>query len=808
MAILENQDPTEPHLDPDNGSAMSRAGRQLDQKDDTKPDGFSDGDVVSFLNESNRLSKTYQQMVAMAEWERSQLAYRSEHSGSSKYFKDQYKNRAKYFVPKTRNAVRKNLTATASALFSNRDVIAVGAENEGDPKERANAALLKQMINHRFNSKTVKIGVPWFQIAIGARLNTQLMGAVASKQTWKYVCRDKEVTEKREEPVLINGDPALDSETGEPMMQVIETKKTVKDVLIDRPEITLLPNEHVRLDPGADWLNPAQSSPVLILIWPMHIDDVKAMTNEEKNLTPWRAVTDEQLRAALYSETEVMGVKAAREGSASSTATRSSQGGQLKGNRNEIVEARECFFRRDGVDYHCWELKGLCLLSDVVPVEEVYPAMRGARPVIIGTDALEPHVLYPQAPVASWRQAQDEINDFSNLRMDATRQSVYPTAKVKAGKNIDYKAVQRRDGQGVILVREMDDVEWDRPPGPPANVHEEVNLLSNHFDELAGNFSQSSVQTNRQLNETVGGMQIISANANATSSFDLICWVKTWVEPVLTQVVALEQYYEDDANLIAIAGKRAKLYEKFGVDEVTDELLESQVNLTVSVGIGSADPMQKLMKFKTSFDLAMPFIELGLKEGKVKLNYEEILGEIYGTAGYDDVSRFIEVDQNGQGPGMDPEKMQQLGQMMDQLKQENQQLNLKLTNKSDEIQAKTQSDMVELAAEHTARQQEARQAQEFEWKSRLLEFLEHTMDTQTAAGQQTNTSQVDAQIQSMLGLMGYVKDVHATQTNAMHDMRAAALNHLASIHATNTQADTAKSVAQLKARTTAPVMGV
>jgi hypothetical protein len=106
MAILENKDPTEARLDPDTGSVMSQAAVQLDEErsQDTgeSKSPFEDGEIVSFLNESNRLSKTYQQMVAFEKWRTAQSAYRSEHSDGSKYFKDQYKNRAKYFKPKTR----------------------------------------------------------------------------------------------------------------------------------------------------------------------------------------------------------------------------------------------------------------------------------------------------------------------------------------------------------------------------------------------------------------------------------------------------------------------------------------------------------------------------------------------------------------------------------------------------------------------------------------------------------------------------------------------------------------------------------
>jgi 23S rRNA pseudoU1915 N3-methylase RlmH len=746
MPIIENIDPLEPRLDPDRGLLQPEhvpvAGGDIVAE--PKDKAFDDTELLAFLGEAKRLSRTYQQMTVMSDWERSQTAYRSEHSSGSKYLKDQYKNRAKYFKPKTRAAVRKNLTATANALFSSQDVMSCEAENDGDVLQRANASLVKEVINARFNSQSVRSSVPWFQLALGARLDTQVTGVCCSKQTWRYRCREKTVPSQEERPVTVAGNSLFDAD-GQPMMEVVDTTKTVKDVLEDKPLITLIPAENVLIDASTSWINPAQNSPTLIIIWPMHVDDVKAMMkDDDKNPTPWRTISDETLAGAYYSEQEVMGLKMARDGNAPQTNRSTSRFG---GNRNEIAEVRENFFRKDGVDYQCWTLKETAMLSDAVPVEEVYPAHRGTRPVVIGSDILEPHVLYPESHVASWRQSQDEINDFANLRMDATRQSVFPTAKVKAGKNIDYKAVQRRDGQGIILVKDQEDVMWDRPPGAPAGAYQESNLLNNDFDELAGIFSQNSVQSNRQLNETVGGMQIMSANANATSEFDLRCFIVTWVEPVLSQIVFLEQYYEDDATLLAVSGEKAKLFERFGVNEITDELLESQIQMSVSVGIGSSDPMQQLAKFKTVLGLAMPMLTLAMQQGKAELNFEEIFAEIFGKAGYRNGSdRFIKMNQDGQAQ-IPPEKVKELMQMLQKMQQENQQLQQALKDKNQgkamEVQAKAKTDMAQIVANSKS-----------DWDSALLDFLKSTQVAEINAGASNNAAAMDVVVEGLLHLLG------------------------------------------------------
>lgn len=799
MPVITNPDPLEPRLDPDLGLTkpeMQQAdeGASYDGAPD-KPD-FTDGDVLNFLAEAKRIGRTYQQTAALADWETSQAAYRSEHSGTSKYSKDQYKNRAKYFKPKTRAAVRKNLTATAHALFASKDVLVAEAENDSDPRAVANAALIKEIVDARFNSKAMKTGVPWLEVALGARMDCQIMSACCSKQTWTFKSRTRKVKSQKDQPVIIDGVPGIDKATGEPMMEVVDVEEDVEDVLLDKPEITLIPLEYVLLDPGTSWINPAQNSPTMVVIWPMHIDSVKEMMKEKKGFTPWRQVSDDQLKASFYSEAEIMGLKAAREGSGTASQTRRATAA-FGGDRNEICEVWECFFKRNGCDYHCWCLKGQALLSDVAEVDQVYPAHRGTRPYIIGTDVLEPHVLYKQSHVRSWKHSQDEINDFSNLRMDATRQSVFPTAKVKAGKNIDYKAVQRRDGQGIILVRDMDDVEWDRPPGPPPNVQNEVNLLQNDFDEIAGIFSQNSVQSNRQIGETVGGMQIISANANATSEFDLLCFIATWVEPVLSQIVYLEQYYEDDANMIAIAGKKAQLFTKFGVDQVTDELLESQISVSVDVKLGSSDPMQRLVKFKTTMDIAMPFLAQATKEGKAEVRYDEIFQEIFGQAGYRNGSeRFITYNPDGKPP-IDPQQMEQLQQQGQQLEQENSALKLQLKDKSAAIQVDAQNKQQQTALDHAGRLQEIAAADKAKRTELLFKLLTDTMDARISAGQTTDAALLDTNVQMILGLMGHAVQHAQNQTQLAHDSQ----------HAQDTlqqDGELARAAQRQQAQTTAP----
>ena len=320
--------------------------------------------------------------------------------------------------------------------------------------------------------------------------------------------------------------------------------------------------------------------------------------------------------------------------------------------------------------------------------------------------------------------------------------------------------------QGIILVREQDDVMWDRPPGPPPNVHEEVNLLSNDFDEIAGIFSQSSVQSNRQIGDTVGGMQLVSANANATSEFDLRCYIDTWAEPVLSQVVFLLQYYEDDANLLAIAGEKGKLFRKFQVDTITAELLESQVQIELNVGIGNSDPMQQLAKFKGVFDIAAPILQMAIHDGQAKVNYEEVFSEIFGKAGYrNGGDRFITVDPNGK-PAIPPEAVDQLKQELDKLQQENQGLQQQLKDKGAQQQADMAVKQAGLASSHETKMAEIQATSQAKWKEALLTLLRDTIVAKIKAGTDTDSAMLDAKVETILGLISQGYEANQASVDA------------------------------------------
>jgi len=116
------------------------------------------------------------------------------------------------------------------------------------------------------------------------------------------------------------------------------------------------------------------------------------------------------------------------------------------------------------------------------------------------------------------------------------------------------------------------------------SAYQEQDRINMDFDELQGNFSASTVGGARNLNETVGGMELIAGNTNSISEFVLRTFAETWVEPVLKQLLKLEQYYETDEHITALSGDKVVGAEgekvvDFNQDEMMDELMKQNVLL-------------------------------------------------------------------------------------------------------------------------------------------------------------------------------------------------------------------------------------
>lgn len=614
----------------------------------------NDSSLLLELRQAENSASAYSLTNLVPKWKRSYAAYRSEHHQNSKYRTADFKYRSSVFKPKTRSSVRKNMAAFASALFATPDVVKITASDEGDDLLVASAAIKQELLNYRLSRASNRNGIPWFLVAMGAAQDAQIAGIVVSEQTWRFKQRQTDETEW----VAV-----VDEETGEEW----EEQRPKSKILMDRPDIELHPPENVLIDATANWLNPAQSAGFVILRIPMQVDAIMAMINPGKepgknSIVRWRNVTREQiLNANTTEKSEAQTTRQSREGGNTDRLDNANTG---NASRYRPIWVYKAYMRIDDVDHVFWSVGSNLMLSDLMLVEEVYPEQGGDRPLVIGYGALEAHTPFPMAPVESWQPLQQEANDITNLRLDQMKQVVQPMKKVVRGRNIDLTQLNRAGAGTTLMVSKLEDMEWDRPPDVPGSAYQEANYINADFDDLAGAFGGASVATNRELNETVGGMRLLAGSAGSVTQFDIRIVVETWVEPVLRQIVKLEEMWETDEVVLAIAGEKAQLFQRFGLSDITDEFLmrETELRVDAGLGMGTPDPMEGVVKLGQAVDTAgkmlQPFIERNMIDFKPRENGKEIVNYVFSQAGVrDGGERFFEFgDPNAppQQPPVDP----------------------------------------------------------------------------------------------------------------------------------------------------------
>lgn len=563
-------------------------------------------------------------------WENNLRLFQSRHPADSKYNSDAYKHRSKVFRPKTRSVERKNEAATAAAYFSNLDVVDVtsaipdpqqqgpvvpGQPPQGPPQNHsASAAIMKELLNYRLTKS-----VPWFQTVIGAFQDAQIMGAVCSKQDWEFK-RGKDGKVKQ-----------------------------------DKPRVSLRPMENIRFDPGADWIDPVNSSPYWLDIIPMYVRDVQSLMDnaDEKTGKPkWKKYSLQEISAVRM---DFDSTRQLRDKERVDPATETSS---IK-KQFDLTWVIENYCRWDDDDYVWWTLGTELLLTDPVPIQEVY--FTGERPYVLGVAQIEAHRNMPSSPVELGADLQRETNEVGNQFLDNVKLVLNKRYIVKRGKNVDTASLNRNVPGGVTMADDPEgdirELSWgDVTP----SALEAQNRINVDFDDLVGNFSSGSVSTNRQLNETVGGLALLSQGANVLVEFGIRTFTETWTEKVLRQLMKLEAKYESDLVVLNIAAEKAQLFERYGVNDITDELLNNDLTLTVNVGMNATDPMKKFQKFMAGIQGYSQVVT----NAAPGLNIKKVGTEVFALLGYKNAAEFLS-DQDPQLMAM----QQQMQQMQEKLQQ-------------------------------------------------------------------------------------------------------------------------------------------
>lgn len=544
--------------------------------------------------------------------ERNLRQFHSKHGPDSKYSSDAYRARARFYRPKTRSMVRSAEATAAEAFFSTADVVSITPGNEKSDAEQASAEVMFELLQYRLTQSN-RNAIPWFQTLIGAYQDAQVQGVVISHQSW-------------------DSNPARQ---------------------IDKPSIRLIPRENFRFDPAADWTDPISSSPYLIWLMPMRVRDVKAKMKEGK----WLTLSDTQIASASkkWDTTRLL-----REGNGtdSTDVTTVNAFSIVWVHMNIMVD------EESGADMMFYTLGTEHMLTAPGPLSDQYAhCSDGSRPFVLGKVVIETHRTDPNSKVALASQTQNEINEIANQRIDNVKFAMNKRYFVKRNRQVDIRSLTRNTPSSVTLLTDIEtDVKVVDTPDVTSSSYQEQDRLNMDFDEISGNMSQSSVQANRKLNETVGGMEILASDANKVQAYDLKTFIETWVEPVLRQLVRLEQCYETDEVILHKAAQRSPIFMRMGLDSITDGLLQSELALSINVGMTATSPTQKINNLLTGINGVKTALADGVLEQQ-GVDSREVIKEIFGALGHKDGGRFFKFDD-----ATDP-RVEQLQQKIQELQQ-------------------------------------------------------------------------------------------------------------------------------------------
>lgn len=608
-----------------------------------------------------QISTTYYETNLQNRQVRNQCLFDSKHPPGSKYHTEPYKYRSRLFRPKIRAAARKLEAAANQAFFSTIDAIDVKPMDDTLANEVIAAKLTDGTLKHHLTNTMF-----WYQNCVAAVQDAFKTGVCISYNYWL-----KQVVKHDIEQIQFDtGGNAIVDKKGNFITKTV----TKEEIIEDRPCVELMPLNRVRYHPAAHWIDPMNTSPFVCLIRPMYIYDILGKMRDGE----W----------AEYGQSEIKSAKLSQDNDAVEQRRREGRQDPLDletpgiGHYDMSICLQWFMIDDNGQRVTFWTLGTKYRLSEPVPVKNEFP--HGKTPVTMGYLFLEAHKNMPTSGVQLAEQQQKETNDLANARLDNLKFVLNKRYLVRRGANVDIKSLVTNAPASVTLMENIDTdvkpLEWNDINPAAFAEQDRINV---DMDELLGSFSQSSVQSNRQLNETVGGMAMLQGSAGQMTDYDLRTFVETWMEPTLRQIVSLLQHYESNEELLNTVGRSQQLE-----GPIKDEMLDGRVQLTVNVGVGAGNPVFKAQQFIMAIKQLAEILVM-LKQAQINgVQGQEIATELFGYIGYKDGSRFFKLDDEG---GMDP----QIQELQAQL----QELTSKLESKQIETEGRLSIERLKEAAE-------------------------------------------------------------------------------------------------------------
>ena len=241
-------------------------------------------------------------------------------------------------------------------------------------------------------------------------------------------------------------------------------------------------------------------------------------------------------------------------------------------------------------------------------------------------------------------EVQSEINEIANQRLNNLKLAMNKKFVIKSSSEVDLDALLRNQpGSAVYAENPKEDVMPLETPDVTQSSYLEQERLDKDFDSLGGQFDPNVGLSGRSGNDRLGTMQMLNSNANAIVEYKLRTFSETAITPLIRLMALLEEYYETDDVVLALAGNNAQAFKKFGVNQVTNEMLRKELNIVVNIGLNSTDPTYKLQKFSSVINQVL---QISAAPGGKGFDLQEVAKELFGLSGYGDGMRFMNQEHN------------------------------------------------------------------------------------------------------------------------------------------------------------------
>lgn len=582
---------------------------------------------------------------------RNEAQARSKHLSGSRFSSTFYNDRFRFFVPKTAQAVN-DFVARGKAAFLEGSQKASFKALDTSNQDQVNAAKLVQAL---MNLRMSDSFGPNLRAAAGTlRWAMNLEVSLRNAAKHNFACA-KAIWN----PHGGAWDKKSKTFMGEPRIYTIEP-------------------ENIRFDAGCDWSDPINSSPYLIERFTMTVDEVM----QKIKAGDWRDMSPEEIAAARDNSSLDDAIKLQRERSGSLAKKQ-----PIAIDMAQRVTIHCNIIRVDGFDYVFYTLRNFKILSDPLPIKDVF--LINMRPYVIGRTDLD-GTNYPASMVEQSSGQQGILNVMANLRLDNLDQFASPKWAVERGNTqADIGALRSMASGSSIYVNRIDGIKLLETRDGTSAVRAETQQQTQEIDQMFGVYNGAqAIQGGDQ--PTTGNIQQVAMGNGLVLDGRIGTFASTFAAPILSLVAEYERTLESDPIILGVAGQTAGLVQGLAEEKqqlgLLTTLLKAQLQMNVQVGLGATNPeaqFQNLVMGIVQVSRALPQVQGRFDPDKVVSKMMEAYGE-----------------RDGSSLLLDPQQVQQQNQQIQDLQNQVQDLQQKLAAKKPDYLLQAEADLTAAKADN------------------------------------------------------------------------------------------------------------